>query len=299
MEEKSLNAFVEDIVNSVMGMEVDVNEQQVKSLFDQIAPNLVTLCLRIIVAAILIIGGKKLIRWIETIIDRALLHYHANDTMRAIANGTIRTIGYVAIFLYVAKIFHLPLGPMFTLVGSIAIGVVIALKDYLANLAGGVLLLCLTPFRYGDYIIDEHGHEGNITRIGLLYTILMTLDGKTIFVPNSLLTKDCVTNVTREGKRRIELEIGISYGSDLKKAKQIMEQVIKRENHLEDPPVQVFIGDLKDSAIIVKAFFWTTVDDYWPVLRDIKEKVKDAYDEAGITIPFPQMDVHFHTKIEQ
>ncbi|MGN0397535.1 MAG: mechanosensitive ion channel family protein, partial [Candidatus Fimimorpha sp.] len=103
----------------------------------------------------------------------------------------------------------------------------------------------------------------------------------------------------REGKRRIELEIGISYGSDLKKAKQIMEQVIKGENHLEDPPVQVFIGDLKDSAIIVKAFFWTTVDDYWPVLRDIKEKVKDAYDEAGITIPFPQMDVHFHTKIEQ
>ncbi len=299
MEEKSLSALIEDIVNSVAGTEVSVDEQQVKSFFQQIAPNVVILCMRIAVAVILFFAGKKLIRWVQAVVDRALVHYHANATMRAIANGIIKVLGYAIIFLYIAKIFHLPLGPMFTIIGSIGIGVILALKDYLANLAGGVILLCLTPFRYGDYIIDEHGHEGTVSRVGVLYTILMTLDGRTVFVPNSLLTKDCVTNVTKEGRRRIELQVGISYQADLKKAKTVMEQVICRENHLEDPPVQVFVGDLEDSAIIIKAFFWTTVDDYWPVLRDIKEKVKDAYDKEGISIPFPQLDVHFPNQIEQ
>ena len=293
MEENSLDALIEDIVNSVAGTEVSVNEQQVKTLFQQVAPNLAILCFRIVISVILLFIGKKIIRWVQKIVDRALVHYHANDTLKAIAGGIIKALGYAIIFLYIARIFHLPLGPMFTIIGSIGIGVILALKDYLANLAGGVLLLCLTPFHYGDYIIDEHGHEGTVIRVGMLYTILMTLDGRTIFVPNSLLTKDCVTNVTKEGRRRIELKIGISYQSDLKKAKQVMEEVIGRENHLEDPPVQVFVDDLEESAIIIKALFWTTVEDYWPVLRDIKEKVKDAYDKEGISIPFPQLDVHF------
>ena len=291
MEEKTVDSLIKDIVNSVTGTEVTVDEQQVQSLFHQIAPNLAILCVRIIVAIILWLVGKKMMRWLNNIVDKALIHYRANDTMRAIAGGTIKTIGYALILLYIARIFQLPLTPLYTILGSIAIGVALALKEYLANLAGGLILICLTPFRFGDYIIDEHGHEGTVTRVGMLYTTLMTLDGKTIFVPNSLLTKDCVTNVTKEGRRRIELKIGISYESNLKRAKEIMEEVIGKENHLEDPPIQVFVGELEEDSIIVQAYFWTTVDDYWPVLRDIKEKVKDAYDKEGISIPLPQVDI--------
>ena len=178
------------------------------------------------------------------------------------------------------------------LLGSASIAVGLAVQGSLANFAGGVLILMMKPFRVGDYIVSKDG-EGTVYTIGLVYTVLNTVDNKQVVIPNGTLSNSPLTNVTAMDKRRIDIKIGIGYGSDLKRAKQIMEEIyVTHPAVLKEESINVFVDELGASSVTIGGRGWVATEDYWSTRWNMMEQIKLAFDEAGIEIPYNQLDVH-------
>ena len=175
--------------------------------------------------------------------------------------------------------------------GSAGIALGLALQESLGNFAGGVLILMMKPFKVGDYIICGD-KEGTVSAIGLVYTTMNTIDNKRIVVPNGTLSNSDLTNVTSQDYRRLEIKVGISYQSDLRKAKDIMLRLF--EEHpcmMKEEEVIAFVDELAASAVIIGARGWVATPDYWQARRDLLEQIKLTFDEEGIEIPFNQLEV--------
>ena len=179
-------------------------------------------------------------------------------------------------------------------IGSAGLAVGMSLQGSLSNIAGGVLLLVVKPFQVGDYILEESsGKEGTVQAIGIMYTKLSSMDNKAILIPNGNLSNATITNVTNQDKRRVDLLIGIEYSEDIKKVKDILEKVIESEEVLlKDEPVRIYVSDFKESSIDIGIRYWVKTEDYWDSRWRVLEKIKYAFDEAGVTIPFNQLDVN-------
>ena len=175
---------------------------------------------------------------------------------------------------------------------GVAIG--LALQGSLSNFAGGVLILILKPFIIGDYIIEDNkGREGTVKEIQLFYTKLLTVDNKTVIIPNGTLANTSLTNVTAQDKRRLDLSVGISYDADLKKAKQLIEELLRKdEDVLQNEDITVFVDSLGDSAVVIGARGWVKKEAYWTAKWRLTENIKLTLDENGIEIPFNQVVVH-------
>lgn len=179
-------------------------------------------------------------------------------------------------------------------IGSAGLAVGMSLQGSLSNIAGGVLLLVVKPFQVGDYILeDSSGQEGTVQAIGIMYTKLSSMDNKAILVPNGNLSNSTIINVTNQDKRRVDLLIGIEYSEDIKKVKDILEKVIESEEVLlKDEPVRIYVSDFKESSIDIGIRYWVKTEDYWDSRWRVLEKIKYAFDQAGVTIPFNQLDVN-------
>ncbi|RLV58007.1 mechanosensitive ion channel family protein [Parashewanella curva] len=177
-------------------------------------------------------------------------------------------------------------------IGASGLAIALALKNSLANLASGVLISVLRPFKAGHYI-EAAGKAGTIRKIELFYTELNTPDNKIVLIPNSQIWGSPIVNYSRESTRRIDLVIGISYDSDLLKAKEMLVDIISYDARiLKDPECKVAVSELADSSVNFIVRPWVNADDYWTVRSDLLETIKLKFDNAGISIPFPQMDVH-------
>lgn len=188
-----------------------------------------------------------------------------------------------------------------TVIGSATVTIGLAFQGSLKNCIGGILIMLLHPFRVGDYIIeDNHKNEGTVSEITIFYTKLATIDNKIILLPNGALADTSITNVTNEDNRRVELKVGISYQSDIRKAKSVITSLIEaNEKILKDKEYSIFVDDLGDSSVVLGMRFWTRTEDFWPVRWAMLEEIKYAFDENGIGIPFPQMDVHLDAVKEE
>jgi small conductance mechanosensitive channel len=176
--------------------------------------------------------------------------------------------------------------------GGVAIG--LALQGALSNFAGGVLILILKPFVVGDYIIEDTNKcEGTVKEIQIFYTKLSTVDNKTIVIPNGALANNSLTNVTAKNERRMDLLIDISYEADLRKAKQLIEQILMEEEAvLKEEEVLVFVDSLGASSVVIGTRSWVKTEEYWPTRWRLLERIKLTMDENGIEIPYQQMTVH-------
>ena len=184
------------------------------------------------------------------------------------------------------------------LVGSAGVAISLALQGGLSNFAGGLIIMFLRPFSVGDYIIENGNNiEGTVEKIELYYTTLMTVDSRRIVIPNSTLTGNSITNVTAMDKRRLEIKVGISYHSDLLKAKDILRRLVEEDPELlEREEIQIFVDQLADSAVILGIRAWVRTDEYWNTKWRMNERIKLEFDANGIQIPFPQMDVYLQQK---
>jgi small conductance mechanosensitive channel len=181
-----------------------------------------------------------------------------------------------------------------TILGTAGLAIGLALKDSLSNFAAGVMLVLFRPFRVGDYV-TVGGVSGTAKEISIFNTLLTTPDNQQIIVPNGKVMGDVIINVTKHPNRRIDLVVGIGYEDDIKKAKEIMEKVVKEhENVLADPAPQVAVCELGDSSVNFVVRPWTETANYWPTRFALIENIKIALDGAGISIPFPQRDVHLY-----
>ena len=185
-----------------------------------------------------------------------------------------------------------PSASIIALLGSATLAIGLSLQGSLANFAGGILILVMRPFGIHDYIICE-GTEGTVQNIGLVYTTLVTIDNRKITIPNGSLSNAVITNVTAQPKRRVDLTVGIGYTSDLKKAKEILNQIYANDPLiLKEDGITVYVDQLADSSVILGARGWTNTTDYWTVRWRILEQIKLKFDQAGIEIPFNQLDVN-------
>jgi small conductance mechanosensitive channel len=168
----------------------------------------------------------------------------------------------------------------------------LALQGSLSNFAGGVLVLMFRPYKVGDFI-DAQGVMGTVHEIQIFNTILKTPDNKVIIVPNGSISNGIITNFSMEATRRVDFVFGIGYSDDIGKAKSVIEGLIKAdERALADPEPQIVVSELADSSVNITTRVWVNAADYWGLFFDLTEKVKLAFDQEGISIPFPQRDLH-------
>ena len=201
---------------------------------------------------------------------------------------------YALLIFTIATKFGVDTASVAAVIASAGVAVGLALQGSLSNFAGGVLILILKPFVVGDYIIeDNHKNEGTEKEIQLFYTKLTTIDNKTIIIPNGMLTNNSLTNVTEKNERRLDLKIDISYESDLRKAKQVIQRLVDAEERImKDQDILIFVDELGASSVVLGLRAWVKADDYWNVRWKLLEDIKLTMDKEGIDIPYQQLTVH-------
>lgn len=280
-------------------MEIDVEQiEENWSLFEQFLEALpekaLGLGIRVVWAAILYLAGSKLIKFIRKIVKKSLQRANAETGVIQFLDGLIKWGLYIFLVIVIAGNFGFDATSVVALVGSAGVTIGLALQGSLSNLAGGVLILLLKPFKVGDFITEAgQGTEGTVKEIGIFYTRLMTIDGKIVILPNGNLANNAITNATYSPLRRVDLTVGISYDSDIKKAKATLQKVMDGDaDVLHGEPTFVFVDSLADSAVVLGMRCFCENPKYWEVRWRLLEQAKLALDAAGITIPFPQLDLH-------
>lgn len=235
-----------------------------------------------------------MIKLIRKIITKSMKRANAELGAIQFVDSFVKAALYVVLVFMLASSFGVDAASIVAILGSAGVAIGLAIQGSLSNLAGGVLILMLKPFKVGDYIIENATRmEGTVSEIKIFYTKLITVDNKTIVLPNGSLANTSLTNVTAAQFRRLDIPIGISYQSDIKKAKTALEAVLQKDPKvIQDKDKIIFVDELADSCIKLNVRCWFSQEDYWEGKWRLTEECKYALDEVGIEIPYPQMDVH-------
>ena len=261
---------------------------------DKYLPVVISFGLRLLLTIILFIVGDRLIKVVRKIVRRSMERTGADVGVIQFMDSLIKLILYFLLVLFLADGIGVDTTSVMALVGSAGLTIGLAFQGSLSNFAGGVLILLIKPFKVGDYIIYTSGNlEGKVTKIEMFYTTLFTVDNKKVVIPNGTLSNSSLINVTAEDKRRIDITVGVSYTANLKLAKEVCLNLLAAQPAvLQDQNNLVVVDDLADSSANLKICCWVTPDDYWSTRWDLIEKIKLAFDENGIEIPFNQLDVN-------
>lgn len=255
-------------------------------------PGLLSFGYRLLIASLIILIGMRLVRVIRAGVQKTFRKMNLDASVSKLLTNLIDTVCYALIIFVAAEKIGVPSASIITLLGSAGIAVGLSLQGSLSNFAGGLLILLTRPFTIGDYI-SGGGVEGTVKNIGLVYTTLVTVDNKQVTVPNGGISNSTIVNVSVMPTRRVDVQVGISYSSDIKLAKNVIEQVYRsNEKVLADQGITVFVNELADSAVVIGGRGWVNAADYWDVLWYVQENVKLELDKAGIEIPFNQLDVN-------
>lgn len=290
--DKTTEIIQESAETSVNEVQADVNGF-VQYLQDHI-PDMVSFGIRLAVALLIFIIGRFIIQLIRKSVKHSIERSSVDTGVAQFTDSLLKFGLYVLLIMIVAGNLGIEVSSITALFAAAGVGISLALQGTLSNLAGGVQILFLKPFVVGDYIIeDTNKNEGTVKEIKVFYTKLSTLDNKTIVIPNGILTGNSLTNVTAKAERQLDLKVGISYQSDLKKAKDTLEKLIQENpNIIKEEEWKVFVDSLGDSAVILGMRAWVKTDEYWPTRWKILEEIKLNFDEEGIEIPYNQMTVH-------
>ncbi len=250
--------------------------------------------LKVIAAIAIFIIGRWIAKGIRKLIERIMKRGGVDKTIITFTGN----MAYIALLAFVVIAAMGQLGIQTTsfiaVLGAAGLAIGLALQGSLSNFAAGFLLIIFRPFKVGD-LIEGAGVSGVVEAIEIFTTQLKTPDNKTVIIPNAKLTDDNIINWTAKGTRRVDLVMGIGYDDDIDKARQIMADIIKADKRvLENPSTLIAIAELADSSVNFTVRPWVKVDDYWGVYFDLTEKIKKAFDQAGISIPYPQSDVHMY-----
>ena len=241
---------------------------------------------------LVLIVGLFLAHWIIKLTEKRLKFQRLDPTARGFLHNLLRLLLYVAVVLAAAGVMGIPLTSFVTILASAGVAVSLAMQGALGNLVGGITLLLLKPIKAGDYV-KVGDFEGTVQTVGAFYTEMTTFDNRHISMPNSSLTNTAIINFTREGTRRLDKVFSVSYDSDIETVFSTLRELAARcPGVLSQPPAAVYLTELAESGINFTVRVWCRNADYWDINFYLLEEGKKALDQAGITIPYPQVDVH-------
>ena len=263
-------------------------------------PALTGFCIKVVLSIIVFFLGRRIISWIVNIMRKSLERANIDAGVVQFISSAGKAILYMLLIFNIAISLGVKESSVAALLGTAGVTVGLALQGGLANLAGGVLLLIFKPFVVGDYIIQDqtNGCEGTVAKIEICYTTLLSIDNKKIVVPNGTLSNSTIINVTAKENRKLEIKVGISYDADIRKAKKVIEDILKADpdTRSDNSEMVVFVDSLADSAVIIGLRVWVPTDAYWKTKWRLNQRIKEEFDANGITIPYNQMEVYLHPR---
>ncbi|MDA9563891.1 mechanosensitive ion channel [Flavobacteriales bacterium] len=241
--------------------------------------------------AVYIIGSwvvKILVGGFKKLMDKR----NFDDSLKPFLIGLVGSLLKVMLVLSVLSTLGVEMTSFVAILGAAGLAVGMALSGTLQNFAGGVMILIFKPFKVGD-VIDAQGYVGSVKEIQIFNTIMKTPDNKTIIIPNGGLSNGSMTNFSTEPQRRVDWTIGVGYGDDLDKAKEVIKRLCDADSRIKkDPEVFIAVSELADSSVNFTVRAWVEAADYWGVYFDMNENVYKTFEKEGLNIPYPQMDVH-------
>lgn len=247
---------------------------------------------KLILALVVLLVGLWIINRAVGLMSNSMERGNTEPTLARFLKSLASVVLKALLLISVAQMVGIATTSFIALLGAAGLAVGLALQGSLSNFAGGVIILMFKPFKAGDYITAQ-GIGGTVKEIQILATVLNTPDNTRIVVPNGLLSNGIITNFSSEPTRRVDFVFGIGYGDDIGKAREIIAGIIDAdERTFDDPPPQIVVSNLGDSSVDVTVRTWANSADYWGVKFDLTERVKHAFDAQGVSIPFPQRDVH-------
>lgn len=247
--------------------------------------------LKIVIALLIFLIGIKVAKWLANLINKALSKSSMDVTLIKFIKEIIYFILMAIVVMAALSQAGVNVTSLVAVLGAVGIAIGLALQGSVANIGAAVLLMVFRPFKVGDFV-DAGGKSGVVDSISLFSTTLTTTDNKVVILPNSTIISKDITNFSARDTRRVDFVFGVSYGDDIKKVKETLEEIVASEPRaLKEPAHLVVVSELADSSVNFTVRIWVNTPDYWGVYFDTLERVKLAFDEKGITIPFPQREV--------
>lgn len=273
--------------------EVAENPGMIRTWLEGLVPDILNFAFQMVLAIMIYVIGSKIIKWLVKLVGRSLDRAGADEGVKQFVKPLVKYGLYVLLIFMIMGVFGIATTSAVAVLGSAGVAIGLALQGSLSNFAGGVLILVLKPFRVGDYIIeDTNKNEGIVSEISIFYTKLHTTDNRVIVIPNGILSNSSLTNVTNLDRRRLDLLIGISYESDIRTAKDILYKLVSEEpSRLPEEEPVVYVSELGASSVDLGARIWVKTEEYWSTRWRLMEKIKYAFDENGIEIPYQKVDV--------
>ncbi|KJR28042.1 mechanosensitive ion channel protein [Vibrio navarrensis] len=248
----------------------------------------------IISAIIILFIGNMIVKAVANSVAKVLESKQMDKAVVQFIHGLVRYLLFVIVLIAALGRLGVQTASVVAVIGAAGLAIGLALQGSLSNFAAGVLIVAFRPFKSGDYV-EVGGVAGSVEAIQIFQTVLKTPDNKMVVVPNSSVIGGPITNYSRHETRRVDMVIGVSYKSDLKKTKQVLRETLEKDPRiLKDPDITIGVHTLADSSVNFVVRPWVKTADYWPVYFDNMQAIKEALDANGIEIPFPQMDVHLN-----
>lgn len=252
--------------------------------------------LNLVWAILTLVVGLWIVKFISKGIRKGLDKGGTEETLKSFVISLVTILLKVLVYITALGMLGVEMTSFIAIIGAAGLAVGLALSGALQNFAGGVMILFFKPFRAGQ-LIEAQGHLGTVKEIQIFSTILKTPDNKTILIPNGELANGSITNFSVEETRRVDWTFGIGYGDDIEKAYEVIKRLISEDDRIKDDPEPFLaLKELADSSVNIVVRVWVNADDYWPVHFRMNEQVYKTFEDEGLSIPFPQRDVHVHNQ---
>ena len=249
---------------------------------------------KLIGALLLLVIGLWIIKIFRRGLGKMMVKANMDESLQPFLKSLITALLKTLLIISVLVMIGIEMTSFIAILAAAGLAVGMALSGTLQNFAGGVMILLFRPFKVGDYI-NAQGHSGTVKEIQIFNTILTTPDNVTIILPNGGLSGSAMTNYSMQPTRRVDMTFGIGYDDDIDKARKLLNGLIENDKRiLKDPEPFIAVSELADSSVNLVVRAWVNASDYWGVFFDMQEKVKKDFDNQGVSIPYPQTDVHLH-----
>ena len=246
----------------------------------------------ILVAIIIYVVGRFIIRMVNKIVAKVLVKRNVDLTIQSFVKSFVNVLLTTLLIVAVVNALGVDTTSFAALLASVGLAAGMALSGNLQNLAGGILLLLFRPFRVGDYITAQ-GESGTVKEIQILHTIIVTVDNRDVILPNGALSSGNMTNFSKEPLRRVDLTVGVEYGQDIDRVREVLQKLFAADTRiLQEPAPFVALGALSSSSVDITIRLWVKSEDYWGVFFDTNETIYKTFNKEGINFPFPQLTVH-------